>query len=115
MRKILLFVLLLPLPAFCATDVAVVPLPGPAGTTKISPPNGSAIAYRMDYPSQKTITFQNVADIEVYIGTFSSVSTTTGFPLLTKGSSISLDLSNGTTIYFYGNGASADIRAIFAR
>lgn len=94
--------------------VQIIPMDGPIGTAKISPANGSATAYRMDFPGQKSITFMNVATTDVYLSS-STTAGTDGFPLLEIGSFVSLDLKNGTTIYFYGNGASADVRAIFAR
>jgi len=115
MKKILAIILLIPSLLVAATDVNILPMGGPAGTFKISPPNGSSVAYRMDFPAQKTITFINATDVEVYIGTFSAITNANGFPLFSKGTNISMDLSSGTTLYFYGNGVSADIRAIFSR
>ena len=96
-------------------DVRLLPLTGPAGTRQISPANGSATAYLMSFPGQKAICFQSAATTEVYIGTHSAISNTTGWGLFNKGESLCADLQGGTTIYFYGNGASSDIRIFFAR
>jgi hypothetical protein len=68
----------------------------------------------MDFPGQKTITFINAATTEVYIGSATTAGTN-NFPLFEKGSFLSMDLKSGTTVYFYGNGAGADVRGIFAR
>lgn len=95
------------------SDVNVLPMPGPIGTAKISPPNGSAGAYRMDFPGQKAICFKSASATDVYFG--SSTVLTSGFPFFEIGESLCLDLAGGTTFYFYGNGSGGDIRAIFSR
>lgn len=100
--------------AFAVSDVNVLSLKGPLGTKQISPPNGSTTSYLMNYSGQKSICFENVTTTEVYIGSF-TITNTDGYGLVSKGASICLDLLGGTTVYFYGNGAGADVRAIFAR
>lgn len=96
-----------------AVEVSVVPLKGPCGTAKITPPDGSATAYRMDFPGQKAICIKSVGVSDVYVSTASSVGSD-GFPLST-GESLCADLSGGTTLYFQGDGASGDIRVFIAR
>lgn len=114
MKKAILF-LLLASPAFAdLNEIKILPLDGPVASVKISPPNGSAGAYRMDYPGQKAVCFQNNSSVVVYIGS-STVSSSNGYPLSSSGTSICMDLRGGTTVYMYGDGASADIRAIVAR
>lgn len=100
--------------ALAVSDVNILPLKGPVGTAKISPGNGSATAYRMDFSGQKSICFKMAAATDVYIASSSAIGTN-GFPLFEIGESVCADLQPGTTVYFYGNGASADIRAFFAR
>lgn len=114
-RLLLLSLLFLSTVAFAVDSVKVLPLEGFMGTAKIEPPNGSAVAYLMNFPGQAAISFKNNADTEVFIGTYSAITHANGYGLLTKGESISLDIKGGTTLYFYGNGASADIRAFIAR
>jgi len=95
-------------------DMRILPMRGPIGTAKISPANGSATAYRMDFSGQKVICLQSVATTSVYIGSHTAISTN-GWGLLNKGDSICIDLQGGTTIYLVGDGAGADVRAIIAR
>lgn len=115
MIKKLLFLLSISVATCLAeSDVNVLPLTGPIGSVKISPANGSATGYRMDYPGQKAICFQSNSAVIVYIGS-STVNTTSGYPLLSSGANICMDLKGGTTLYFYGAGASSDVRAIFSR
>ena len=101
---------------FCwgVDDVRILPLSGPIGTAAISPANGSATPYRMDFSGQKSICFKNIAATEVYLSSASSIGLN-GYPLLNASEAICMDLTGGTTVYFYGNGAGASIRAIFAR
>lgn len=113
-KRLLLLSLLFAGSAFALDSVIILPLDGPIGSAKISPANGSATAYRMDFPGQKAICFQNITSVDVYLGS-STVSNTNGYPLLDQGSVLCGDLKGGTTVYFYGAGASADIRAFFAR
>ncbi len=115
MKKIIFaLVLIISSPVFSLDTVRIAPMRGPIGTVQISPPNGSAVEYQMTYSGQKTITFVNNTSVVVYIGSHTDIGTS-DFPLLQKGSSISLDLKNGESIFFYGAGAGADVRAIFAR
>lgn len=116
MRKFLLPVLLfLSVTAFAAiSDVSVVSFKGPIGTTKISPPNGSTSAYIMNFPGQKSVCFKTYTATEVFLSTGASVGAN-GYPLTSKGDTFCADLLSGTTIYLYGNGVGADVRAIFAR
>lgn len=116
MKKIIFTALSLSLivAAYAVSDVNVLSLKGPLGTRQISPPNGSTTSYLMNYAGQKSICFQSASDTEVYIGSY-TISNSNGYGLMTKGSSVCLDLLGGTTVYFYGNGAGADVRAIFIR
>lgn len=114
MKRVLLLISLMIGPAYALDEVRVLPLAGPLGSAKISPANGSATAYRMDYPGQRSICFKSFSETDVFISS-STTEGTNGFPLTTSGDSVCLDLAGGTTVYFYGDGASADIRAIFAR
>jgi len=98
-----------------ASDVRVIPMRGPIGTVKISPPNGSAAAYRMDFSGQKSICLRNVTTVDVYISSASSIAFSDGFPLFTTGDTICYDLTSGTTIYFYGDGAGAEVRATMSK
>lgn len=100
--------------AVSATNVRILPMRGPIGTAKISPGNGSATAYRMDFKGQKSICFRSVNNVDVYISSASSIGTD-GFPLFTKGDTICYDLAGGTTLYFHGDGANSDIRATMAK
>jgi uncharacterized protein YfaP (DUF2135 family) len=96
------------------SDVNVISLTGPVATARITPPNGSAVAYLMNYPGQKAICFQSASSTEVYMGS-STVTNTNGWGLFSKGDSFCADISGGTTVYFYGNGSNANVRAIFVR
>ena len=96
------------------SDVNVLPLTGPLASANVSPANGSATAYLMNYQGQKAVCFQNNAATEVYIGS-STVSTSNGYPLISRGTSLCADLKGGTTVYMFGNGAGADIRVIAVR
>ena len=115
MKKLLaLSLLLLSASALALDSVEVLPLRGPVGTAKISPADGSATAYLMDYPGQKSVCFKSYAATVVFISSASTI-TTDGFPLEESGASLCLDLKGGTTVYFTGDGAGADVRAVFAR
>ena len=96
-------------------SVRILPLKGPISTAQINPPNGSSVAYLMDFSGQKSICFQNAASTEVFIGSHTAITSTNGWGLYNKGDTLCTDLKGGTTIFFYGNGASADIRAIMVR
>lgn len=97
-----------------ADDVGVLPLRGPAGTYRISPANGSATAYLMSFSGQKSICFKSASNTDVYISSSSAIGTD-GYPLYNKSETICMDLASGTTIYFYGDGAGADVRAFIIR
>ena len=100
---------------FCLDSVRIVPLDGPMGVAQISPANGSATPYLMSFRGQKSICFQSAQNVEVYIGTHSAITNADGWGMFSKGESLCADLKGGTTLYFYGNGASADVRAFIAR
>lgn len=119
MRNLRLFpFLILLLSAFAQanalSDVNVVSFKGPVGTTKISPANGSSTAYLMNVSGQKSVCFKTYTTTEVFIASATAIGAN-GYPLTAKGDTLCMDLLNGTTLYFYGNGAGADVRAIFAR
>lgn len=112
-RTILLSIGLLASAAMAA-DVTVLALHGPMGTAKISPANGSSTAYRMDFAGQSAICFQSAAATVVYLSSASTIGAN-GWGLYNKGESLCMDLASGTTVYFYGSGASADIRAAMVK
>lgn len=114
MKRLLLLSLFLCSSVFAVESVEVIPLRGPIGTAVIAPGNGSATAYRMDYPGQKSICFKTNSDTIVYISSASTIGAN-GFPLEVKGASVCLDLQGGTTTYHYGASAGGDVRAIFGR
>lgn len=100
--------------AAIAADVTVLSLRGPIGTAKISPANGSSTAYRMDFSGQSAICFQSAATTVVYLSSASAIGAN-GWGLYNKGESLCMDLMSGTTVYFYGAGASADVRAAMVK
>ena len=97
-----------------ADDVRVLPLRGPLGTAKISAGAGSSTAYRMDFPGQAAICFQTATTTDVFISSASAIGAD-GWGLYNAGDNICLDLTSGTTVYFYGSGGTGDVRAVFAR
>ncbi len=109
----LAIVVILSIPLF-SEDVRILPLTGPIGSYKISPPNGSAGGYLMTHKGQKAICFKSSSATDVYIGS-STVNTANGFPFFEVGDSMCADLASGTTVYFYGDGASADIRVFVSQ
>jgi len=111
--KILVFLLFFTIPAF-AQDVTILPLTGGIETAQISPGDGSATAYRMDLRGQKAICFQSAATTDVYVSSSATVGTS-GWGLYNQGDNICMDLASGTTVYFWGDGAGGDIRAIIAK
>jgi hypothetical protein len=97
-----------------AGPVDVQPIRGPIGVERIQPPTSSTVTYTT--PSfTRSITFQNITDIELYISTYNVASTTAGFPLLTKGAAITLEIPGGKTFWIFGNGASGEGRALYIK
>lgn len=113
-RNIGIVSILLIAAAAMASDVSILPLRGPMGTAKISPGNGSSTAYLMDFPGQSSICFQSASTTVVFISSSSTIGAN-GWGLYNKGENLCLDLTRGTTVYFYGSGAGGDVRAVMAR
>lgn len=111
---VLLSILFL-IPIFCfSEDVRILPMRGGFGTAKIAPGNSSSTAYRMDFAGQQAICFQSAGTVDFFVSSASVVGIN-GWGFYNTGDSLCLDLTSGTTLYFYGDGAGADCRAFFVK
>jgi hypothetical protein len=79
----------------------------------ISPPNQSTTTWSSSYANQKQVLFQNMSTVDVYIGFESNISSqTSAVALYNQGDSLSLSIHGNQAVYFWGDGASAAVRAL---
>jgi len=97
-----------------ANEVKILPMTGPISTAKVSPSDSSPTAYTMNVSGQKSIAIINATSVAVYLAG-DSATELDGFPLISKGSSVVIDVMDGTIIYMMAAGAGADVRVMVCR
>lgn len=102
--------------SICKAGALVVlePYSGGCQVDKISPPNQSTTTWTSSLANQKAVLFQSASDTDVYIGFIQTISSSTAsVALYNKGDSLSITTHANRTFYFWGDGAGADIRALY--
>ena len=102
--------------ASASTPVRIMPFEGGCTVDDITPGTNTRSTWTATGFGVKAVMFQNRTDVDVYIGfAITTSSQTLAVALYNKGDTLSLNISENQTVYFWGDGANADMRALYCK
>ena len=102
--------------AEAATPVRIIPFQGGCRVDDVAVNNQSTTSWNASGVQNMSVLFQTITDVDVYIGFTESVSSqTVSVGLLAQGDTLLLNIDENTTVYLWGDGANADLRALYCK
>ena len=102
--------------AEASTPVRIVPFQGGCTVDNVAVNNQSTTSWNASGVQNMSVLVQTITDVDVYIGfTESTSSSTVSVGLLAQGDTLLLNIDENTTVYLWGDGANADLRALYCK